>query len=168
MKRLAAIWLICVAAAAAAAEQSTVPVTKPTEDVVDAARDAKAKRKKSTTKVITNKDVKNSKGKLIILNDSAPLPAVKKESLPTVQQLDARHRARVEAQERSDAAAAKVAELEKRLEAIEQRYFEENDPNYRDTVIRKEFQDTRFALNEAKDKLLEAVAALQSLDKPKS
>ncbi|HYC89780.1 MAG TPA: hypothetical protein VEO54_11255, partial [Thermoanaerobaculia bacterium] len=34
------------------------------DTLVDAARDAKARRKKSTTKVLTNADVKKSKGKI--------------------------------------------------------------------------------------------------------
>lgn len=169
MKRWVAISLLWIAAAASATgEEKSTPATKPSEEVVEAAREAREKRKKSSSRVFTNKDVKNSKGKLIILSEPSPLPASKKESPPTVRQMDQRHRDRVDAQQKTDAAAAKVADLEKQLEAIEQRYFEENDPNYRDSVIREEFHQTRRQLNEARDKLLEAVAALAAVDKPES
>ncbi|HLE55794.1 MAG TPA: hypothetical protein VJB15_01790, partial [Rhodothermia bacterium] len=55
MKTLALALLLV--SGGAAAELAVAP-----QDVVSAAKDAKAKRKKSTTKVLTNADVKKSKG----------------------------------------------------------------------------------------------------------
>jgi len=117
-------------------------------DLTAAAKDAKSKRKKSTSKVITNADVKKSKGKIIETpNISATAPA--KE--PTLTE---KH----EAQKAADKAASDlrlqhdrfVADLEKQLAAIEQMYYEENDLNRRDTELVKRFNDVKAKLDAAR------------------
>ena len=65
MKPLALILALCLGTAAFAG------------DLTDAAKGAKSKRKKSTSKVLTNADVKKSKGKVV---DTPNLsPEIKKE-----------------------------------------------------------------------------------------
>jgi hypothetical protein len=117
------------------------------DDLVDAAKDAKAKRKKSTAKVITNADVKKSKGK--IATTSAPTTPVASE--PTMMEKHKATRAAEKlAAERKAAATALVATLEKELASIEQRYYEENDLDRRDVELVKRFNDTKARLDAAR------------------
>lgn len=142
MKPLAiAVMLVCGALAASASD-----------DLVDVAKDAKAKRRKSTAKVITNADVKKSKGKVGATN--APTTPVKPEATLMEKHVASRA-ADAAAAARKTAAAAMVADLEKELAAIEQRYYEENDLNRRDTEIVKRFNDVRGRLDTARATLAE-------------
>ena len=134
------------------------PVSSPaqkTEDLVEAAKEAKKKRKEPATKVLTNKDVKNSKGNLIALPETKTSPDEKKKAGgPTpLQQHDANYRDRLALEEKVSAASAVVAELERALAALESQYYEENDPDRRDKVIRKEFEETRKKLETARAEL---------------
>jgi hypothetical protein len=159
MKRLLTAGIFCIAATVVAAD---------TSKLVDASKEAKPKRKASKSKVITNEDVKNSKGKIIELQEK-PLPPVEKKKTDgptTLQQQDERHRTRLEAEGRVDGAARKVAELEKELEQIEQSYFEEDDPDVRDAVIPKKFTETKRALDQARAALFEAAGELDRITKP--
>ena len=157
MKR---IWLVAALLSASLFAQTT---DKPsTEELVKRARAAKASRKKSATKVITNKDVKKSKGKLIELPKSDK-PVAKVSSVPTIAEQDANYRQRREADEHLLAAQKKVDGLQKELDAIEQRYYEENDPNYRDNVIQQRFRQTKRQLEEAQQELADARDAAQKL-----
>lgn len=137
------------------------------EGVVEAAKANKAKRKASSTKVITNADVKKSKGKLIAkpAGTKAATPPDEKKPV-TLAQHDARYKSRVEASEKVAAGEKKVATLEKDLDAIEQRYYEENDPTYRDTVIQKRFAQTRRQLEDARRELADARDSLQKAEAP--
>ena len=121
------------------------------DDVVDAAKAAKAKRKKSTTKVITNADVKKSKG-AIAETTLAPLPeSAAGPSL--VEQHAARKKAEAENAEALRTSKEKVAKLEQELAAIEQQYYEENDLDRRDTEIVRRFKDVRTKLDAARAEL---------------
>ncbi|HEU4520569.1 MAG TPA: hypothetical protein VFT12_01120 [Thermoanaerobaculia bacterium] len=124
-----------------------------TKDLVEAAQEAKAKRKGPPVKVITNADVKNAKGKLIELPappDQKDTEKKKKEPGPSaLQQHDANYRKRLELDQKVIEAQKKVADLEKELEAVESRYYEENDPDRRDRVIRQQFLETQEALAKA-------------------
>ncbi len=134
-------------------------------DLVQTAKQTKAKRKKSSTKVITNKDVKKSKGKLIVL--STPVddkPAAPTETAGPLQKQDASLRERNEAQARLTAAQKKVDGLQKELDALEQQYYEENDPNYRDHVIQQRFAQTKRQLEDAQHDLANARDALKKAD----
>ena len=155
------IWLVvALCSASLFAQQAS---DKPsTEELVKRAHVAKVSRKKSSTKVITNKDVKKSKGKLIELPKSDK-PLAKVSSVPTIAEQDANYRQRQEANEHLAAAQKKVDELQKELDAIEQRYYEENDPNYRDNVIQQRFQQTKRQLEDAQRDLADARDAAQKL-----
>jgi len=122
------------------------------DDLVDAARAAKAKRKKSTTKVITNADVKKAKAKLV---ENKP-PEIPVEAIPAESSLEKQARER---KERLDAdikvAAAKkaLADFEKELAMLEQKYYEENDLDRRDTELVRRFNDVKAKRDAAKKEL---------------
>lgn len=123
------------------------------DDLVTAAKDAKAKRKKSTTKVITNADVKKAKSKLIE-NKTAELEKV--EPLPTESSLEKQARERKErAANDLKIAAVKttIAGFEKELATLEQRYYEENDLDRRDGELMRKFADVKAKLDVAKKEL---------------
>ena len=135
----------------------------PRQSVVEASKANNAKRKASTTKVITNADVKKSKGKLIAQPAAAASTAVPTDEKKPVSlaEHDARYKVRVAAAEKVTISEKKVATLEKDLEAIEQRYYEENDPTYRDTVIQKRFAQAKRQLEDARRELADARDVLQ-------
>lgn len=138
-----------------------------TSKLVEVGKANKPKRKASTTKVITDKDVKKSKGKLIVLPAKPLPPAAKPAAGPgAIAQQDARHHSRVEVQSRIDTATKNVSQLEKQLETTEQRYYEENDPSHRDDVIRNKFAETKRKLEGARKELADARDAMQRIDKP--
>ena len=119
--------------------------------LVDASKDAKSKRKTSTTKVITNADVKKSKGKLIE-KPGQKLPPVKPE--PTLaEKAEAERAARLEHEAKLSEVTARVKTLEAELAKIEQAYFEENDLDRRDGVVAKQFEDVKIKLDAARIEL---------------
>ncbi|HEV7767107.1 MAG TPA: hypothetical protein VGQ76_19050 [Thermoanaerobaculia bacterium] len=123
------------------------------DDLVDAAKTAKAKRKKSTTKVITNADVKKAKSTLIE-NKLEPLPET--AALPKEGMLDKQARERREKQAADVKVAAArtiVAGFEKELVTIEQQYYETNDLNRRDTELVRRFNDVKAKLDVARKEL---------------
>jgi hypothetical protein len=123
------------------------------EDLVEAAKAAKAKRKKSTTKVITNADVKKAKSKLIV-NEHAATVAVEPVSNESSLEKQAREkRERSLADLKLAAAKATVAQFEKELAALEQKYYEENDLHRRDTELVRRFDETKAKLDAARKEL---------------
>ncbi len=124
-----------------------------TSDVVDVAKTAKAKRKKSTSKVITNADVKKSKGKVVETTAQKPVDAEPEPTL--VEQQQAMRKARTVSDAKLAAAQAEVEQLEKELAALEQQYYEENDLDRRDTVIVRRFDTTKKRLDAAREVLAE-------------
>jgi vacuolar-type H+-ATPase subunit I/STV1 len=136
MKRLAVFFLLCVVTASGRGDDA----------LVNASKEAKAKRKKSTTKVITNKDVRKSKGTLIENGvPLAPLPPAQpslSEQYAAEQQLQTLNAARIATLKNE------IARLEKELAAIEQSYYDENDLKKRDTEIVARFAETRKKLDE--------------------
>ncbi|HVS33208.1 MAG TPA: hypothetical protein VMS98_17350 [Thermoanaerobaculia bacterium] len=140
---------------------------KKTDPLIEAAKAAKSQRKKTSTKVITNADVKRSKGKLIVIDSKAP--AEKKAPVATessLQKQDERYKARLAAQEGLVEAEKDVAERQKELELIEQRYYQENDPNYRDTVLQERFAQVKRQLEDARAAAADARDALQKIEAP--
>jgi len=150
MKFAIAIFLI---AAAGFAEDS--PLVK--------AAKANGGPKKPTKKVITNADVKKSSGKVTTLPPAAtsttPVPAPK----GSIAEQDKLLHDRAAAQKRTDAAQAKVNDLDKELDRLEQAYYAENDPNYRDKTIAERFEQTKKQLESARQDLAEAREALEKL-----
>ena len=99
MKRLLIIALLCAISAFLVADE-TESKKKP-DPLIEAARAAKAKRKKPSTKVITNKDVKKSKGKLIVIDSKEPEGAEKTAgpARSSLEKHDDRDKARLAAEE---------------------------------------------------------------------
>jgi septal ring factor EnvC (AmiA/AmiB activator) len=135
MKRLALAVLLIAASAAYA------------DDLVDAARAAKAKRKKSTTHVITNADVKKAKG--TVTENKLPAQAVEKQPESLVDQQARMRKERATTNANLAAAQRKVEDLEKEAAALEQRYYEENDLDRRDGELVKRFNDVKARLDTA-------------------
>ena len=159
MKRLIALAVFLVAVAGAAEDSPLVKAAK-----------ANGGPKKTTTKkVITNADVKKSSVKATASAPaSKPPPQTTSASAPSlsIAGQDKRLRARAEAQKRSDAAQAKVSDLDKELDRLEQAYYAENDPNYRDKTITERFEQTKQQLDSARKDLADARDSLEKL-KPK-
>lgn len=152
MKFAIAIFLI---AAAAFADDS--PLVK--------AAKASGGPKKSTKKVITNADVKKSSGKVTTLPPAATSTAPPAAPKGSVAEQDKLLHDRAAAQKRTDAAQAKVNDLDKELDRLEQAYYAENDPNYRDKTIAEHFEQTKKQLESARKDLAEAREALEKLKK---
>ncbi|MEA2462349.1 MAG: hypothetical protein QOJ98_96 [Acidobacteriota bacterium] len=125
------------------------------DTLVGTAKTAKANRRKSTGKVITNADVKKSKGKIGQTSATAPVDGQPEESL--VDKQLAMRKARAEYKTSSTAARAAVAQLEKEVAALEQQYYDEHDLDRRDGELVRRF-------NEAKKKLDDARATLAKLE----
>jgi dynactin complex subunit len=137
-----------------------------TEDspLVKAAKANGGPKKKIPKKVITNDDVKKSSGKVTTLPPTAP-PAPSSAVAPKdpLAEQDKLIRDRAAAQKRTDAAQAKVNDLDKELERLEQAYYAENDPNYRDKTIAERFEQTKKQLETARKDLAEARETLEKL-----
>jgi hypothetical protein len=153
MKFAIAIFLI---ATAAFAEDS--PLVK--------AAKANGGPKKSTKKVITNADVKKSTGKVSTTPVAATSTAPATPAPMTVADQDKLLHDRAAAQKRTDAAQSKVNDLDKELDRLEQAYYAENDPNYRDKTIAERFEQTKKQLESARKDLAEAREALEKLKTP--
>jgi molecular chaperone GrpE (heat shock protein) len=154
MKRLIAIAVFLVAAAGVSDDSP----------LVKAAKANGGPKTKPTKKVITNADVKKSSGKL------TTLPPSTKPATPTIgpakgsiAEQDKRLHDRAAAQKRTDTAQAKVNDLDKELDRLEQAYYAENDPNYRDKTISERFEQTKKQLESARKDLAEARDALEKL-----
>jgi hypothetical protein len=149
MKRLAVFFLLCVVTATSG---------RADDSLVDASKNAKSKRKKSTTKVITNADVKKSKGTLIDTKASqvpiAPAEPGLVERYEAAKQIKTINDAKIAVLEKD------VATFEKELAAIEQSYYDENDLRKRDTDLTRRFAETKAKLDAARG----ALAALKPVE----
>jgi len=139
--------LVCVTLAAAGGD---------TQSLVEAAKASKEKKKKSTTKVITNADVKKSKG-VVAENKSAATPVGSNPQKSLLEQHEAAYRERLAREERLAGATKLVSLLENELAAIEQSYYDENDLDKRDRDIVRRFNEVKSKLDAAR-KELEALA----------
>ena len=125
------------------------------DDLVSAAKAAKAaraKRKASTTRVITNADVKKSKGRVV----ENKLPSLVVEDAPpeTLTEQQARLKKENAAYAASvDAAEKAVRTLEAELTVLEQKYYDENDLDRRDGELVRRFNATKQKLDIARDEL---------------
>lgn len=141
---------------------STASGAAPAESpLVKAAKDGAAKRTKKSRLSIDDKDVKKSSGKLIETT-SKPLAPI-----PAATDVEAELRAKIKA-EQGDQSAEKILEnrvaaaqknvesLESELRRLEETYYDEDDPDFREDVISKKFDDTKAKLEKAKQSLEEA------------
>ena len=157
-----ALWIAMLfSAVTLAAQQDDSPLVK-------AAKASGGPKRKSTKKVITNADVKKSKGKIAELppkpGTSTPATADKRSSL---ERQDDDRRSRDAATVRFNTAQKKVDDLTKELRRIEDAYYAENDPNYRDATIATQFNQTKQQLDDARKELSDARDVQQKLS-PKS
>lgn len=118
------------------------------DSLVDVAKQAKAKRRKSASKVLTNDDVKKSKGKIQTTQNVSSEPVTPEPTL--MEKHVAARAAEAAAAERKAKAEALVAALEKELAAIEQSYYGENDLARRDGEIVKKFDEVKAKLDAAR------------------
>lgn len=150
MKRIALAAALVLIATFAAAEDSAL---------VKAAKASGGPKKKSTKKVITNKDVKKSTGKLAVLPAKYPVQgpaAAQPQTKGPLAKQDDQRRMRLENVARVAAAEKKVSDLEKELRRLEEAYYAENDPNYRDATISERFNQTKRHLDTARKELADA------------
>ncbi|MEO8381310.1 MAG: hypothetical protein ABI779_16750 [Acidobacteriota bacterium] len=125
-------------------------LTAMADDLVTTAKEAKAKRRKSTTKVIRNADVKKSKARIATTGVPETLPPTEPSLLAVAAATREAERIRAE---RTLAAKALVGSLEKELAAIEQRYYDETDLDRRDSEIVRRFNETKTKLDAARSDL---------------
>ena len=138
-----------------------------TTALVEASKEAKAKKKSgTTTKVITNADVKKSKGKLS-QRPGTKAPEVKPE--PTLMEKQAAERtARLAGEAKRADLQTTIAALEKEVAALEASYFAANDLDYRDNVIAKQFAEKKTKLDAARKELSALGSQLSGESNPKS
>jgi hypothetical protein len=144
---------------APAQAKSAAPPTSSMDDLVAAARESKAKRAATTgkkkKKVITNADVKKAGGRLIFISDGTHGKQAEKKAAvdprTLAQQNDAKFRDRKAVEERLAAATERVGELKVQLVAAEQKYYESNDPGFRDSVLKERFESARTQLDAARN-----------------
>lgn len=164
---LCAALLVSATVVGGAVAQTTQPADpQPTSTSAPAPDSAlvKAARKAGGTpkmpkKVITNKDVKKSKGKLTVKSPPPLPPAATTTNVETrtpSEISDAQYHARKSNDERTASAEKRVDELQKDLAAIEQAYYAEKDLNLRDDVIQKRFAQTKRQLEAARKELADA------------
>lgn len=154
---IAALMLVALAGAAEPKKDDKLA------EAVRASREAKKKGRKSSGKVITDADVRKAKGKLIEL-PAKDEPAAEPDLTSPTQRHEAALKVRKEAEALVVSSTEKVTALEKELYTVEQAYFDENEPTYRDDVIRKRFAETKGRLAKAMEELSAAEAALQGLN----
>jgi hypothetical protein len=170
MKRTALLLLLCGAAAALAAQDKTdTTAPKPKDSpLVRAARANGGKPHIPSGKVITNADVRKSKGKLVVLppkpEDAAKTAAPAADStIGPIEAWDAKLRSEKAADDRVAAAAKKVADLQRQLRGIEDSYYAADDPNVRDRTIVPQFANKKQELETAQQALADAREARQKL-----
>ena len=169
MKTIAvAMFVALFSAFALLAAEEAKPEQKAGEEskLVDAAKKSKTSRKKSTSKVLTNADVKKSKG-VLMTNDKPAPPPVKTSTVGPITQHEADRKLRQAAEETVAAEEKKVELLERELVRIEQAYYDESDPNFRDDVIQKQFEQARRQLEAARQTLVDARTSLDRLSAPR-
>jgi hypothetical protein len=125
--------------------------------LVKAAKAGGGPKKKTTKrKVITNADVKSAQGSLVVLPPKPAQTAAIADTRGPLQKQSDDRRARSEADLHITAAQKKVDDLQKELRRIEDAYYAENDPNYRDSAIEQRFTQTKKQLDDARKELADA------------
>lgn len=151
---------IACASAIASDEPASTPKPAPKNSaLVQASKNNGGARKKKPRRVITNADVRKSKGKLVVLPPTAAVATPAEPQPPAkgmLEQQDDRRRARMAAEKRLALAEERVKSLEKELARIEQSYYDESDPSRRDSAIAPRFLQTKHQLDDARKELADA------------
>lgn len=184
MKRIAITAIVLLAATAAFPQEktdttktdTTAPSSKPADSpLVRAAKASGGPKKIPKKKVITNADVKKSRGKLVVLPDKKAAPAPAPAAAATApappatstkgpfERYEDQLRAENAARDRVAKAEKTVSDLEKELRRLEEAYYAENDPTYRDTTISTRFSQTKRQLEDARKDLADARDAQEKL-----
>ena len=145
-----AVCALLLAATLAADEAPTKTTREPS--MAERAADARGKRGKGRTKVITNADVAKSKGKLIETT-GAQEPLEPAPSQTTTERHEAAKKSRAAASAKIAAAQERVKDLERQLLAIEQSYYDEENFARRDGELVRRFQDISRQLIESRKDL---------------
>ena len=125
----------------ALAQQSDDPTA-----LVEASKEAKAKRKTSTTKVITNADVARTKGK-VVQRKGVPVKVTRPATL--MEKYEAERKERLEREAKLKTLDETIAVLSREVARLEQSYYEENDFEIRDGEIARRFAETKTKLDAA-------------------
>ena len=135
---------------------AAIAVSADDSPLVKAAKAGGGPKKKTHKKVITNADVKTSKGNLVVLPPKPGQAAPVVDNRGPLEKQDDDRRLRSEADLHIAVAQKKVDELQKELRRIEDAYYAENDPNYRDSTIEQRFSQTKKQLDDARKELADA------------
>jgi hypothetical protein len=133
--------------------------------LVKAAKANGGPKKKPTKKVITNADLTKAPNKPATAAATKPAATPPPPAAPQslIADQDKLRHDRIAAQSRADAAQTKVNDLDKELDRLEQAYYAENDPNYRDKTIAERFEQTKKQLETARKDLAEARDGLEKM-----
>jgi hypothetical protein len=122
------------------------------EEAVRAAKEQKAKRKSSTSRVITNADLPKAKGK-VVESAREMTPVAPPSAEGSLERHEAARRAALLAAEQIAAAERLVQSIEIELASIEKSYFDESDLDRRDSEIVRRFEETAERLRRAREAL---------------
>lgn len=149
------------APAAQASKAPTAPEDSPLVKAAKAAKAAKEGKAGAATAskpkvIIDDETVKSSKGKLIYIKDT-PLPKLE-PAPPSKTPAAAKNPVALAAQAEAKLKTAQkeVESLELELTRLENEFYEEGDPNYRQDVIENRFNKTTKQLDIARQKLTDA------------
>lgn len=141
--RIAAILCFLVAGPALSGQDSAVDKEKKQlSALVQASRKAKSEAKPKPVARITDANLKKSPPRKAAPK-ADPATKVVEAVEVTAPTLEAEAAALVSAEKR-------VRELEKELLRLEQAYYDESDPGYREKVVRGRFETTRKLLDDAR------------------
>lgn len=133
------------------------PINTNDSPLVRAAKNSSKEREKSRLS-ITNDDLKNIEGTLIETSEKplAPLPPARNVEAALLHSTKNENKGRKEATAKVATLQKEVDDLEKELRRIEETYYNEDDPDYREEVISMRFEETKKQLNTARDELAKA------------
>lgn len=164
---LCAVLISAMGGLALADDPPAAPAPAPeasTAGLIEAAKQAKERRKKTRAKVITNADVRKSKGR-IAENKPGEITVVAQAKSITEEHAESLAATKA-AEARVAAAESRVAELERTVASIESSYYDESDLDRRDTTVVARFNEARQLLDVARRELEEARAALPRSEPP--
>jgi hypothetical protein len=122
------------------------------EEAVRAAKEQKAKRKNSTSRVITNADLPKAKGR-VVESGREMTPVAPPPSEGSLERHEAARRAALLAAEQIAAAERLVQSIQVELASIEKSYFDESDLDRRDSEIVRRFEEAAERLRRADEAL---------------